>query len=146
MFSVILTLFLNSLFRCFHYPHYAAELPDCPTHTACLFTSSAIISSSISLLGSLVSMRSQDSSKVSSRDSEFTLESTPMVVAFVGDFHEMKTTSNFRRFKSFPMTTWCPYRWSAVWAFGMRRPWSVSSCGNGKLRHGRHKTGEFYLE
>jgi hypothetical protein len=40
---------------------------------------------------------------------------------------ETNTTSNFRRFRSLPMTTWCPYRSSALRAFGISNAGSVSN-------------------
>lgn len=93
-----------------------------PVHTRCRFTSSATMSSSISLV--VVSDGS-----IRNHDSENSDASSPSEASCIGLplAGETNTTSNLRRCRSFPMTTWCPYRASAPRALGISSPSSVSS-------------------
>jgi hypothetical protein len=80
-------------------------------HSACLVTNSETISSSISFtctpgLASGISIRSQYSTNDSERLADGCWISSPGDRG--GDFFDTKTTSNLRRCKSLPITTWCP--------------------------------------
>ena len=94
-------------------------------HPLCRLTSSATIPSSISL-----TCRGFDEDDEGLIRSKFVWnpESLLLEAAVDDDCLDTKTTSYFRRLRSFPITTWWPYRSRAAQAFGMRRPGSVSNC------------------
>ena len=131
IFLTLLLLWICSILSNLHFFH--AELS---THSPCLFTNSKTISSSISFTGnpgcrvSWISMRNHISWK--ELDSSAARPTASLVCSIPGGregsgFLETNTTSNLRRCRSLPMTTWWPYRSRACRAFGMRRAWSVSS-------------------